>query len=288
MGRDTLIQWTDVSRSPWIGCTKVSPGCLHCYAELETLPRVERAAGRETWGKGAPRYRVLGFEKEVMADERRAEREGRRIRVFPSMCDPFDEEVNFTWFSEFADLVKATPHLIWLLLTKRPESERAFLKWPENVWIGVSVEDQPRADERIPKLLELPVAHRFVSYEPALGPVEFQPVWFGGYESCTGHYPRQIDWLIVGGESGPRARPCNLEWIRLVIVECDVRTPCFVKQLGSRAFSFDKPAARHRAWQNMDVPPRLEYHLMLNHKKGGDPDEWPEDLRVRELPDFGI
>jgi protein gp37 len=172
-------------------------------------------------------------------------------------------------------------------------------KWPlPNVWIGVSVEDQKRADERIPLLQKTPAAVRFLSVEPMLGPINLTP-FLGAYCACgwqqieihevdrkradahsSGHRcrcgrmaslsHRGIDWVIVGGESGPLARPCELDWVRSIVEQCDAAdVPVFVKQLG---------AVPHSVLHEGNTA------IVLRDKKGGDPDEWPEDLRVRQFP----
>lgn len=159
------------------------------------------------------------------------------------------------------------------------------LQWPlPNVWLGVSCEDQQRADERIPLLLDTPATVRFVSCEPLLGPVDFgrvpldpsdpsimrgifNPLEGGGAETAT---PWRINWVIVGGESGPGARPCDVVWIWSIVRECrESDTPVFVKQLGSVPI-VDLEFTANR--------------LPLRDPKGADPSEWPEDLRVRETP----
>ena len=167
--------------------------------------------------------------------------------------------------------------------------------WPlPNVWLGVSVEDQETADGRIPLLLDTPAAVRFVSYEPALGPVDFtlrshridgwDEDW--KYDTLSGHEwasPRDdsepssnaLDWLIVGGESGPKARPCDVNWIRDAVRQCrDARVPCFVKQIGARPVC-------------TVTDQREPFPIDLVSRKGADPNEWPESLRVREYPDAG-
>lgn len=139
--------------------------------------------------------------------------------------------------------------------------------WPlPNVWLGVSAENQEAADERIPILLDTPAAVRFVSAEPLLEAVDFDsPVLRHHYR--PGH---TIDWIIIGGESGPGARPCNVQWIRSIVQQCrEAGVPCFVKQLGARAVGLPRPSPG-------DVVVRRD-------RKGGDPTQWPEDLRVREM-----
>ena len=177
-------------------------------------------------------------------------------------------------------------------------------EWPlPNVWIGVSVEDPSTAEARVPLLLETPAAVRFVSYEPALAGVDFHE-WLGlqwtysagqpatphpsgdgrgGWWSSLGHLPTddpRIDQIIVGGESGHGARPCNIEWIRSVVEQCrEAKVACFVKQLGAHPCE-----PRHGEWQSYHHTHGDLLCKKLTHKKGGDPSEWPEDLRVREFP----
>lgn len=152
-----------------------------------------------------------------------------------------------------------------------------------NIWLGVSVEDQATAEERIPLLLQTPAAVRFVSYEPALGPVNFAHIETRDYRSPLGTWcnalagtftgsPR-LDWVICGGESGPKARPFDIAWARSTIAQCKAAgVPCFVKQLGAR------PVALR------DTLDTVGYRMPLNDRAGGDPSEWPEDLRVRQWP----
>lgn len=334
MGENSSIQWTDHTFNPWIGCTKVSPGCANCYAESETFPRVQRANGRELWGKGKPRHRTseANWRKSLQwnkAPNCWSETDCGRARVFcASMSDWLDDEVPIEWLRDLLELIRLTPNLDWLLLTKRPKNWRervasvAILdnpntdlvthaagfatralarKWvedgtpPANVWFGVSVEDQKRADERIPELLKIPARIRFLSVEPLLGPVDFDGSkgshdgrglcwdWTGkpvhvphcdyravGKEPPTGS---RIHWAIFGGES-VGGRPCNIEWILDGVNQCqDAGVKVFVKQLGSN------PVDGSRMSLDADrIPLRLKDH------KGGDISEWPAELRVREFP----
>lgn len=237
--------------------------------------------------------------------------EFHRPRVFcASLADWLDDEVPFEWLADLMHLIRLTPNLDWLLLTKRPENWKlrtqcangqlasigdidnphsdsylltAYMladwledKPPHNVWIGTSVEDQTRADERIPELLKIPAKVRFLSVEPLLGPVDLRSHILGLIPYKPGYMPtscRLIDWLILGGESGPGARPCNVEWIRDIVRQCKVAgVATFVKQLGSCP----------RVLNIVGEPPWGE--LKLKRSKGGDPSEWPEDLRIREFP----
>jgi protein gp37 len=156
--------------------------------------------------------------------------------------------------------------------------------WPlPNVWLGVSVEDQKRADERIPLLLKAHAAVRFLSCEPLLGPITFEDErlgWLAPFHETDAMLRRtpRVDWVIVGGESGPGARPFDVQWARSLVAQCrDAGVACFVKQLGARPFdgrsTDDKLDADPRSW----ITPLLDSH-------GGDPEEWPEDLRVRAFP----
>lgn len=172
--------------------------------------------------------------------------------------------------------------------------------WPlPNVWLGTSVEDQTAADERIPHLLRCPAAVRFLSCEPLLGPVDLRSVGHGYHDALTstccpfcGEYGVDpcppcrngegvmVDWIIAGGESGPRARPCNVGWIRSIVDQCrEAGVPVFVKQLGADP-RVCYPS-RSQAWPDSEV----EYEAPLHDPKGGNPEEWPEDLRVREWPE---
>lgn len=246
MGENTKIEWAHHSWSPWRGCTKVSPGCDNCYAEA--MAERFRTGG---WGPGVPRVLTAksGWKK-PLAWNRRAEREDKRYRVFPSLCDPFDAEVPDEWRDRLFALIALTPNLDWLLLTKRPKVAAEYMANPEriaymaagyaaervgidaamqgsgawpmlNVWLGVSVENQKMAELRIPTLLKIPAVKHFISYEPALGPVDFSP-WID-----------RISWVIVGGESGPGARPMHPAWARSVRDQClAAGVPFFFKQHG--------------------------------------------------------
>lgn len=238
-----------------------------------------------------------------------SEMDDARPTVFPSLCDWLDDEVSVEWLARFLKLIHDTPNLSWLLLTKRPENWDSLLTaaalhleqrdevmlalfvdgWlsgnpPKNVWIGTSVEDQARADERIPELLKIPAAGRFLSLEPLLGPVRL-PTHLGRVDSpgCISHGDLRdwISWLIIGGESGHGARPCNVEWIRALVAQGKAAgVPTFVKQLGARpveAFNSERYA------HDKSIGGPLQ--MKLSHPKGGDPAEWPEDLRVREFPE---
>lgn len=221
------IEWTTHTFNPWIGCTKVSPGCTHCYAE--TL--MDTRYGRAKWGKGNPRSRTsAGNWKQPKRWDKEAAKLGERHRVFcASLADVFDGEVANEWRDDLWKLIEATPNLDWLLLTKRPEvmlAETRRLGVPKNVWLGVSVEDQIRAEERIPTLIETDAAVKFLSVEPLLGALDLS-YWL------TESIVPQLQWVIVGGESGPGARTMKEEWVTPILAECEAAGVAFLfKQWG--------------------------------------------------------
>jgi protein gp37 len=181
-------------------------------------------------------------------------------------------------------LIDATPNLDWLLLTKRIENVKRL--WPSllarNIWLGTSVENQAAAEERIPILLQIPASIRFLSCEPLLEAIDMHP-WIdctcneisGTCINCQGG---GIHWMIVGGESGPGARPMDVAWARSIVRQCKDRgVACFVKQLGKHPIQIDRVNTASGVRGNPEG-------VRLTDKKGGDPAEWPEDLRVREFP----
>ena len=218
----TNIEWTDSTFNPWIGCSKISAGCDNCYAEALT-----RRYGWVEWGpKGQRRRTSAANWKKPLAWNRAAERSGQRRRVFcASLADVMDNRAPHGAREDLYDLIRATPSLDWQLLTKRPENFRRFRPssgWPDNVWLGVTAEDQTAYDRRWPILAAEDVGIRFISFEPALGSL-----------SLAGH-ASVPDWLIWGGESGPGARPMVPEWARSVTAECQDRgVMVFGKQWGS-------------------------------------------------------
>ncbi len=283
MAETTGIAWTRSSWSPWIGCTEVSPGCDHCYARV--LDARHQYGGATHWGAGTPRYRTKSWQHPV-AWNKRAAASGERWTVFPSLCDPFDNEVPEEWRHDLWRLIRATPALTWLLLTKRIGNVAKMHPGGEyeNVWIGASVVNHEEADRDIPKLLATPATKRFVSYEPALGPIEWRDPpndigepRFSYLERVDGEGPR-IDWLIIGGESNQgkhKARPFDIAWARSTVKQCRAAgVPVFVKQLGSAPY--DSSAT----YVPFDV-------LFIKDRAGADPAEWPEDMRVQEFPRDG-
>ena len=225
------------------------------------------------------------------------------------MSDLFHEDVPWDFIRAVFKVMGTAKQHTFQVLTKRPKRMRELIlefceegdfadlrgsteehfPW-KNVWLGVSCEDQKTADERIPLLLQTPAAVRFISAEPLLGPICLDDIRPSEYATSvnalkqtphihedTGHgfrgrlrqwHHNRLDWVIVGGESGPGARPCDLDWIRSIIAQCKAAgTACFVKQLGARVIY--RPDELQRP---------------LRDRKGGDPSEWPEDVRVREFP----
>lgn len=319
MGANTKIEWTTHTFNPWRGCEKVSPGCANCYAEA-TSKRNPKVLGE--WGPNGRRVIAAeGYWKKPEAWDGAAKRAGERHRVFcASLADVFEGRPELVKpRGRLLKLIKLTPNLDWLLLTKRPqdvlrlveevrdsggEGREIASSWcngcpPSNLWLGTSVEDQERADERIPWLLKAPAAIRFLSCEPLLGPLNlkgflrpktgdygeclrcgFMDMTLGHARLCTG----VIDWVIVGGESGRQARPCRRAWIEGLMHDCEAAgAACFVKQLGA-AFSDETNGIAGVALQVPDEAAPL-ISLRLKDRKGGDMEEWPARLRVRQLPE---
>lgn len=230
MSDNSAIEWTDATWNPVTGCTKISAGCDHCYAERLT---------ERFHGKGS-------FAKIVLHPERLAQPSSwkRPRRVFVnSMSDLFHPEVPDEFIVRTFGVMASTERHQFQILTKRPRralqllaeefrkpsiaaslAQQRAITWPlPNVWLGVSVEDQRWADQRIPLLLETPAAVRFLSCEPLLGPL------------CLDHWQgtNSLDWVIVGGESGPQARPMAVEWARSIRDQCvEANVAFFFKQWG--------------------------------------------------------
>ncbi|MBC7981321.1 MAG: phage Gp37/Gp68 family protein [Armatimonadetes bacterium] len=214
MAKNSSIEWTHHTFNPWWGCSKVSPACNHCYAETWA-----KRVGKKVWGQDAPRrFFTDNHWAEPLKWNVEAERVGERRRVFcASMSDVFERRAELNpWRERLWDLIEATPHLAWLLLTKRPQNIAKMARWdsvwPDNVWLGTTVENQKYAKLRLPHLLKHKASVRFLSCEPLLGEVDLTP-WIKAA-------PRQglhgIDWVIAGGESGPGARPMLPQWARVL------------------------------------------------------------------------
>lgn len=242
MGEHTKIEWADHTFNPWIGCTKVSAGCAHCYAET----MMDKRLGRAQWGPGQPRVHTSAANWATpIAWNDQARAEGRRLRVFcASLADVFDPEVPTMWRVDLLQLIDDTPHLDWLLLTKRPELVAGLLgaasngnmvdfRHMPNIWLGTSVEDQAAADVRIPVLLSIQAKVRFLSMEPLLGAVDLEDFYVGRADGNVDSCLTRIHWVIVGGESGPAARPMHPQWARDVRDQCNAAGVAFLfKQWG--------------------------------------------------------
>lgn len=341
MGAKTGISWTDSTWNPIRGCSRVSTGCEHCYAEV--------VAGRFS-GPGQPYEGLIALTKKTRWNGRTKFvstaldlplRWTKPRRIFTnSMSDLFHESLSNEQIAAVFGVMAAAPKHTFQVLTKRPERAAAWFKWVgsqgvagvtclsnalalgssdsmraiarlhalprtsaretptiqwplPNVWLGVSVENQETAETRIPVLLELPAVVRFVSAEPLLGPLDLSRYLPGEHVSSSGIQVSNdsLDWVIVGGESGPKARPCALEWIGEVAHACsDSGVPGFVKQLGGFVVSEGRtgppscwakgkapalaPNGKHWAWR-----------MGLKDRKGGDPTEWPDDLRIQQFPE---
>ncbi len=322
MGDKTGIAWTDATWNPVIGCSRVSEGCRNCYAERQAVRIASyRLNGVIKSTPAGPRWtgKIRLSPKAWTAPLHW--RTPRRIFV-NSMSDLFHEGISDGHLDEIWGLMAKAYWHTFQVLTKRPAQMREYLtrhagggrhiwtaaqrveyprwaphlraggseppgSWPlRNVWLGVSVEDQATADARIPLLLQTPAAVRWVSYEPALGPIDFRCrnyLWCGHKDYygdivcpiCNDAREQSacLDWLVIGGESGPGARPFDLAAARSAIAQCRAAgVPCFVKQLGTLPVS--------------KVGPHFDdiHELKLCDRKGADPAEWPEDLRMREYP----
>lgn len=253
MVENSNIEWTDHTFNPWIGCTKVSAACDNCYAE-----KFDARFGH-SWGPHIRRRTSPASWRKPLAWNKAAQAAGKRARVFcASLADVFDNDRSITsgWRGDLWHLIHRTPHLDWMLLTKRPQNIARFLRpeeygdlpawgdgWP-NVWLGTTVENQTEAERRIPHLLAVPAAVRFLSCEPLLGPVDLtldslvclpcqnaadgipMDLSTGQYECCsrcdwTGIGDEWgIDLVICGGESGPGARPMHPDWARSLRDQC--------------------------------------------------------------------
>jgi protein gp37 len=318
MSDETNIEWAEHTGGPYLGCSPWSPGCVNCYAwelaesRLEWLFRnAYKKAGfedwqtRPVWGEKATRVLTKGFWKDARRLNVQHGKDIARGRWFPSMIDWLDEmpagiiDQNGNRLdpagvlADFLALVFECEYIQWLLLTKRPENFSARLEkayaasfekhgadvssrirhWidgeaPANVALGVSVEDQARADERREPFRGIPAVKKFVSYEPALEDVEWT-----GWEF--------VDQIIFGGESGAKARPCDIRWGINAFIYCkEAGVKFFCKQLGARPVSW---RAQNDGWPSgVEILHGNPSRLRLQHPKGGDPEEWPAVLRVRE------
>lgn len=282
MADATKIAWTESTFNPWRGCVKVSEGCKHCYAETWS-----KRTGKKIWGADAAReHAAESYWKKPLTWNTEAHASGQRRLVFCSsladVCENRDDLLEAR--ARLMRLIEMTQDLTWLLLTKRPENflplfgRRWSSGWPKNVWAMTTAEDQKNADVRLALLSKVPAAVLGVSYEPAIEAVDF-------VRAQRGH-ARKVDWIIAGGESGTGARPFHLNWARAARDACrETGAAFFMKQVGAHAHDTHadgRPICRAKTsctgfgdWNRT---------LAFQEPKGGDPAEWPEDLRVREFP----
>lgn len=286
------IEWTEETWNPTTGCDRVSPGCDNCYA-LTMAKRLKAMGSEKYQTDGDPRTSGPGFGVASHEDALPIPLRWRKPRtVFVnSMSDLFHPKVSDEFIAKVFGVMAATPQHTYQILTKRAPRMRALMNnpdwvasihnpqahWPlPNVWLGVSAENQEQADRRVSELVKAPAAAHFVSAEPLLGPVDLSK-WLGIEWSDMGMWLEEmfatisgrgslLDWVIVGGESGPGARPMDEKWAADLVDQCQTSsTAVFVKQMGSVW------AADH-AVNRADNP------------KGGDTLAWPEAMRVRQMP----
>lgn len=260
MGEGSLIAWTDNTFNPWMGCMRISPACEHCYAEARVVGRMgynpEASNPKKklrVWGPPSTSTRVrtsVANWKKPIAWDLAAKAAGVRRRVFcASLADVFEAHHDLDAIrADLWELIEKCDGLDWQLLTKRPENIRAMVplawlaSWPAHVWVGTTVESQAMAERRIPALLKTPARVRFLSMEPLLEAVDLEAA-FSVYDRngepsgprCNRDGSPAISWVIVGGESGPGARPFDLAWARSIVAQCrEAGVAAFVKQLGAR------------------------------------------------------
>jgi protein gp37 len=315
----TQISWCDYTFNPWRGCSRASAGCDHCYAEqmAKRNPKVFGTWGPGPQGNrvvGSDAYWKLPrrWNREAAA----AGLEGNdRPRVFcGSMMDVFEDRPDLVhWRAGLFEVIDETGNLQWMLLTKRPENIRRLMPpfvvqyraeagdssyiegVRENVWLGATIENDAVAAKRLGHLLRVPAARRFLSLEPLLGPIDLAAILarqslsalgrnvYGAIAEDRRNATAPSDMLhevIIGGESGPNARPCRIEWIKDLLAQCDaVGIPCYVKQLGSDP-RLDDPTLG-RQGEALPIRARGKSDGGIRDRKGGDPAEWPKELQVR-------
>jgi protein gp37 len=295
------IEWTDVTWNPVLGCTPVSPGCLNCYAARQCGRGLSDShKGLTVKHNGRPT-----FNGEINLVEKRLKEpfhwKKPRMVFVNSMSDLFHEGVPDSFIDKvFAVMAVRSKHR-FQVLTKRPERMRQYVKSMmrgerklvealeslgvrrfiggfaigkildkgplKNVWLGTSVEDQKTADERVPALLGTPASVRFLSCEPLLGEVDLRTGVYGSGEGFRGTSLEGIGWVIVGGESGPNSRRCEYEWVKGIVAQCRwAGVKVFVKQMGANAHCGG-------------------FRLKLKNRKGADPTEWPQSIRIRQMPE---
>lgn len=288
--KDSKIEWCHHTFNPWIGCTKISPACDHCYAEQiagrfgmaqwGNSPR--KLTGPQNWKQPVHWNRQARIKEDAwnnfiaqnpgLTDGQLIEKgfiKSERPRVFcGSMCDIFDNQILPAYRLRLFQLIYETPHLDWLLLTKRIGNAESMLREAKefyqftdsdlkNVWIGAMVCNQQEAERDIPKLLSVSATKRFLSIEPMLGPIALS-FWI-----------ERIDWVIVGGESGPKARPMHPDGPRSLRDQCKAAgVPFFFKQWGAWATVYDRDRD-DPDWRNCPKPKNnSERYLNINGGHG--------------------
>lgn len=296
----SAIEWTETTWSPVIGCTKVSQGCKHCYAEREVDTRWSKNPKSVWFGRSFTDVLCRPDQLDVPLHWKKP----RRIFVCPR-ADLFHEDVPFDFIDDvFAVMAMAQQHT-FQVLTKRPDRMLAYLsqaekyvrveiryhpqaetmQWPlKNVHIGTSIEDQPTADERIPLLLQTPAAVRWISAEPLLGPISLR--WLDAFpenapasathpSGQTNHLDglRRLDWLVAGGESGPDARPMHPQWVRTLRDQCATAgVPFLFKQWGEWLPARELPdntSMTGDRWANVNAKTGAVYKWDKPWKRGG-------------------
>jgi protein gp37 len=285
MADHTKIEWADATVNFWAGCTKVSPACDNCYAE--------KMAGRLwglKWGPGERRQHFLGAVETLAKLDRKAQKLGTRLSVFiNSLSDLFDNAVDDADRMDAFEAMAMFRNLVFLVLTKRIGNVAPYLQRDSlafdligegRVWLGITVCNQPEADRDIPKMQAVPAAKRFLSMEPLLGPVDLDRISVEGREPVyplignsgwTGDDGRPvpgvdaIDWVIVGGESGPGARPMHPDWARSLRDQCQsAGVPFLFKQWGQFApiAWFDGPDSENDSGEDFFDLDRID-HVFL-------------------------
>lgn len=278
MAGETGIQWTDSTWNAWWGCQRVGPGCDNCYAEA-----LDKRTGGAHWGAKADRRRTsetnwnepLRWQKKADAFEAK---HGHRRRVFcGSMMDIMDNAVPLDWSHEAFARIEACDRLDWQLLTKRIGNVTGRVpehwldgKWPRHVGLMITVVTQDEVDRDVKKLLKLKADYGIpwvgLSVEPLIEAVTLPDAALDSPVVAERVFRAPLDWVIVGGESGHGARPFDTAWAEHLAIQCALAgVPCFVKQLGAKVL---KDGA---------ICPK-------GAKKGDDMTEWPEEIRIREMP----
>jgi protein gp37 len=302
MSESTKIEWCDSTFNPWIGCTKISPGCDNCYAAVSTPAR---SLGIE-WGDHARHRTSASNWNQVRRWNRNAQQfadahGGRRRRVFcASLADVFDNAVPMGWRRDLFFLMSETPNLEWLVLTKRIGNVRKMVDeqgwWPRNAALGYTAVNQPEIERDWPKAqdckMALPLLYLFVSIEPMLGPVLLDSVqrdageWTVFDDALSGFHATQgggaswpgLDWVIAGGESGPNARPAHPEWFRSLRNQCAAaEVPFLFKQWGEYA-SVSEVAGEgeHHAFPDGTTVRRVGKQIAGRQLDGREHSEWPQ------------